>query len=397
MSLSNPFFYLGRVVINQGWTQLGTGTVNTSYGGSLTGHSTCIVNGRFCVLCPCHGPSFGQFKGWVMFMFDDDGSVCTYQSPDYPGDRNIQSFQGNVVQAGNRFNVSTGDGANYSFTIPTFYQAGAVLTIPYISNTPPQGPCGVGSVTRSIYIDNLDLTAFEFVVNHSVANDTWVSFYRGNTFVSGGYLGNYPAAYEPFYRFSQSVPPGQNGPFYKNGAYIYGPDGTGFGNQYLTASAIALKGNYSQLVCGGIGDPNVYVTADRPFSNKLSNVISWTYNGNDMEAAACTDIPLTYALVAVQPGGGGVTTNVCVLFNQFQLLELSLQAPIGGLHMTGFGAIQSKKKVYIAVNDAFNKFFQVWSAPLTVIPSPPANLAISQHDGLYNYHRAVSPDGTFQA
>lgn len=403
-----PFFYLGRVDVLPANTHvLGHVAVTTNITGNLHSPWAVIVNNRPGLLFICSLNSGAHYNGWMLALFDDDGSVCQYVSPDYPGkllDTNlVGSYTDNVVQIGNSFNF-TRAGFTANVNIPTLYRPGAIIVVPYSTIAAIVSPCGSGTFNRSVWLPNENLLAYEFSTAFAQASNVWVSFYQGQRFAAGGYLGNYPSNYDPFFRYADNLPPAVDTSVmaFKGGSYIYMKgNGTAYPFQTVGGSTIKLNGNPFNLVCGGKGDPTVNVTAVNSFNAPLqANGIPARSNGDVALIQANSDIPLTYASSCILLNAGAPVVS---LFNQYQFLDIALRGvgAVGGLGLSSnaFIAMGKKQKLYFFKIDESGdqKTFYGFGMDFTQFPVQPANFQVSQHDGLMNYHRAVSPTGNFQA
>lgn len=402
------FFYLGQVNVPPANTHaLGSVAVTTSVVGNLGSPWAVIVNNRPGLLFICSLNTASHYNGWMLALFDDDGSVCTYVSSDYPGklmDTNlVGNYTDNVIQIGNSFNFSRA-GFTATINIPTLYRAGEIIVVPYSTVAAIVSPCGAGTFNRSVWLPNENLIAYEFSQAFAQASNVWVSFYQGQRFAAGGYLGNYPSAYDPFFRYSDNLPPNisASNMAFKNGSYIYTKgSGTSYGFQTVGGSTIQLNGDPYNLVCGGSGNPTVNVTAVKSFNAPLqANGIPARANGDVALINSNADIPLTYASGCILISAGAPIVS---LFNQFQWLDIGLQGVGGisgqGLSSHAFIAMGQKQKLYFFKVDGSGdqKTFYAYGMDFNQFPVQPANFQLSQFDGLMNYHRAVSPTGNFQA
>lgn len=404
-----PRFYLGQVEVPV-FNAIGSVTVDgANIGGNLGQPWAVIVNSRpgLLFICSQQSPST-LYNGWMLALFDDDGSVCQYRSPDYPGHgatNLIGVYVDNVVQTGNTFNFNRA-GFTGNFIIPTLYIPNGKIVVPYSTTAALVSPCGSGTFTRSVFLPNDNFVAYEFSQAFAEASNVWVSFYRGTRFAAGGYLGNYPSAVEPFFKYADNLPVGV-GPSnmaFKGGAYIYmRGSGVGYANQCFGGSTMTLNGNPFNLICGGTGDPTVFVNATGSFNTNLQplGIPSWT-NNDTVLLNANMDITGTWATGCAHIVAGKAVVG---MFNQWQYLDIRLTGlPVfpGGewLSSHAFIGMTSKKKIYFITIDgtaATRNIFQAYVAPFNLFPVQPANFQLSQFDGLMNYHRAVSPTGNFQA
>lgn len=402
-----PQFYLGSVDI-PGWHQLASFTVWNPDGGSGTAQPyTCIVNGRFSIFFPmCGTARDDRDKGFICVSFDEDGSTCIYQSPDYatygPATINASWNVGqaqNFYQTGNTFKWQ-GLHGSYQVVIPNSYQAGKTLVVtPTLFAIPPP-PCGQGSFDQTTFIDNGGFVAFEYSRAFGENNNFYVTIMRNNAIVGAGFLGNFPGNLDPFIRYQLQLPPtvSISDLRYKNGAFTFCSFGSS-GQKYVGATSLQLNGEYSALNCATATD--VYVSPATQFNINVGTLTGnpTHYTGASNAYWMCCDIPLTYATPTFTSDGQYASFS---LYNQFQFLDIRVVMPgvqSQALFPNGLIGVNSKtKRAYVGFQSgSMNATFTIWSAPLPNIVFKPGNFSISQHDGLYNYHRAVSPHGTFQA
>lgn len=406
-----PQFYLGTAPITN-WKQLGGFSVFSPIDSQAMQWS-CVVNGRFSILFMCNGFSggdIGKDKGFVLVSFDEDGSTCVYQSSAYgTGTGNNSRWTRNnmqtVRQSGNDFTYQ-GFTSTHSFRIPNTYLPGGVFIIPDNQVSIPAPPCGTGTFNSAFYVDdntnpNGGYIVYEYTRAFGINSNFYCVVSQRGIPLAGGFLGNYLGSTEPLYKFVQQLPPNaQAGNLvYKNEAFVVSTQGLA-NPGYVGAATLSLNGPWADLQCGGTGT-NVTIDTGVSFNMNVQALTGFVYTanvGDNMCAAGCS-IANTWATPInrqVTP-----TQQVFSLFNAYQWLDIVIVDAGQPFQPTSSNSLvcanATNRRFYVAYASNNGKTFSVRSADMGRAFDPPPNLVRSQHDGLYNYHRAVSPNGTFQA
>jgi hypothetical protein len=373
---------------------------SSSYGGSLTGYPyAAIINGYYALIYA--GQNGNADMGVAVYLFDTKGNICTFKT--YGWSNNVTSLSMQVFQVGNVFTIVFQSGNTYTLTLPNVFVAGSTFYLSMQKRTVPNGPCGIGTgyYQRTIFLQDQELTAYEYVQAFPDADNTWASVYNKNgQLVGGGYIGNYPSNVDPFYKFSQSLPQYVSADYvmYKNGSFVYiNGNSVGYPFQVIGWNSPRLYGDPSQLICG-VGNPNVYIAANGPGVSQNISAIQGASFWPDphITAAGVTDLPGFYCVPAislwngtfkiglvsgdwlayVDTGSGSSPCSAAYLQSQNKLYNLLEYRP-GGL---------SKRTGDIYISD-FNAT-QNGLAPQPVVTQ-------TAHKGLINWHRPISVNGEY--
>ncbi len=373
---------------NFNWQAIGNNPFSTSYGGSSNRPFVCIVNGYPSIFYPIQLGNPGISYGAFLVSFDENGSVCVYRTPNFVNGGNNQWQQlqySNCVQSGNTFtwsmlNSSTG----YVWTIPNVFTPGASYTVPYKQLNIPS-PCGVGDFYQAIYLGNQNLVAYEFIQAFGLTDNYFASIYNSlGEFVGGGLIGN--AANDIFDQTNLVYPPGTSSTdlYCRNQGNFIGDNTT---NNYAWLQP-TLNGDPGSLTCG-VANPSVYVGAKLSQTitpSDLPNVPTSYYGSVDF-VCGDTDFP-GFFLWPSGPQSMLISSNYCIMLpamtSDYENLWFSKKLNSWFLHGAS-GTNQNGGILYKGAGPDLTPY------------GPPPNVSRSVHNGLANYHRAVSTRGTFQA
>lgn len=363
---------------------------------------TCIVNGYWSVFYPCKFGGNPQFtRGAVLFSFDGLGGMCTYMTPDFSfaGNQSDVCAPSQIFQNGNTFFYSLLGGGIWKLTIPNIFKAGATYVVGY-EQLPVPSPCNSGIYQQTISCGKQGLYANEFILAGTGIADFWASIYDtlGN-FVGGGFIGSSPSDTDDIFdQRATALPPGvfQTNFYDRNGLTVYGNFGHGQPNQQVVGfGQNQLNGSPSELLCGSVRPGNsVYVNEINTWQNYYNRDFNIPGFGSspDYVIGGITDIQgFTFF-------NDSVMSNILLGQDFFiQLPQRQINSPIGYFFSTkkiysgnfrdNFGNYLTYGDIYIATLDLTQHGF---SGPLP-------NVSPANYTGMANYHRAVSPNGTFQA
>ena len=380
------------------WTKVGsTSSLTSTYGGGFANPPLAVfVNGYFGMLYALFSGSTSY--GAILFLFDGKGNMCTYRSSNFVnnGPFTTCAAQNFIWQSQNVFVWSTQAGGFWRMVIPNVFTPGQTYVLP-ISGLVTPNPCNPADISPSkvIYCSQQNKICYEFIQAFAGANNYWASIADStNNFLAGGFIGNYPTTYDPFDRIAYALPPfvQQSDQCMRNGYNFFG----NFGNESAPYQVIGfnqpfLMGDASQLVCGGSGNSNVFCTAINS-----SQVYPYRdYNcpvfiaDSGQTAQGITDWPGYF----VFPDSG-----VNYVFSEQWMIALSYKAGNNAANACAYSINQKLLYSHVQTSAQVHYTGDVYVASLDLSPyAPPANIVRSVHNGLANYHRAVSTRGTFQA
>lgn len=379
------------------WTKVATNPFNIGYPGSTQRPYACIVNGYFTmVYCCSSGGNPKTSRGFYAISFDVHGNYCIYQTADLnTAATDEYGCDNTLTQSGNTFQYSLLGGGTWKVVIPPIFTPGGKYILP-----PQQlnvtNPCRGGPPDQTIFLQNQGLIAYEWIQAFSESDNYWASIYDSfGNFKNGGFIGNSPQ--NLFNRIQISLPPYtfSDDVYYRNGSNIYGNYGNAGGSvQVYGFNTPYLFGNYGTLVCGGSGNPNVYVDAINQFQvypNRDYGVPPFSA-GSYQQRMGITDYPGYF----IFPDGN----NVFWLYSQDYLYRFqNIPYAYGGGNAICY---LSKQNVLIGqASNVSGQFHYNGDIYVGTFPNvniaPPPKVSASTHKGLANYHRAVSPHGLFQA
>jgi hypothetical protein len=357
-----------------------------------------MVNDCYGLFYPCatyNNPA--QSAGAFLRLFDGYGKSCTYQTSDFRANNVTMDGFANpnaVFQTGNTFVYSFNDGTTWKWTIPTSFSDGEVyISTPSLLSS--KHPCADNFTPNEvIFVSQQDLICYEWIQDFADDSNYWASVYDslGNP-KGGGYIGN--AKPDLFNRVVTNLPPfvDTGSLFYKNGFnFFLNMTGSnpfqvyGFNQPYLF-------GNPGELICGGTGNPNVYVGAIQQYQvypNRDFGIPA--FNGN-----------------VFRPALGATNINGAFIIPDFPHTDfigrdfyVMLPMQVGADNRDGAVGYHSTKKhlySFVALNPTGTKYVgDLYVASLDLSSyGPPPLLNRAVYKGLANYHRAVSPSGSFQA
>ncbi len=349
----------------------------------------CIVNGYPSLLYPCQTGNPGVSQGALLVSFDNEGNVCTYRTPDYVNgiaNKWQQVYYSNCAQSGNTFTWSLlNQPTNYRWVIPNVFAPGINFVVPYSAlNIPP--PCGAGLFHQTIFLPKQSLVAYEFIEAFGASDNYYASIYTTlNELVGAGFIGNGPN--DIFDQANLIFPPNT----FSTDLYSRN-QGNFIGNNnqrnyaWLTPY---LNGDPQSLICA-TPTPSVYVGA---FANE--SIISAELTGvpimnfaSDAFAAGDTD-QTGFFLFPNNPVSIFMSADWCLMMPIFNATNTNLW----------YSAAMKKwlKHDNSNINNQNGGTFYVGTGPDLSAYGPPPSMTRSVHNGLANYHRAVSTRGTFQA
>lgn len=372
------------------WTKIGTTGFTTNQ--NTNPAWACVVNGYmgfFYATAFNEGGGVFETNGAVLYLFDGQGGMCTYQTANFNPKANPNALADgqNIFQNGNTFIYALSNGGTWQVVIPPIFQAGATYVLPP-TQLAINSPCGSGSLHSISYCSQQGLIGYEFLQPFGGSNDAyWASIYDtlGN-FKGGGYLGN--DTFDLFNQVSNVIPLGGK-LFFKNGYNV----AQNFGNTGPNQQAISflqpfLNGDYTKLVCGGSGNRSVFVSGINQ---------STLYPVRDFNCPYISDDASRMAMGMTDANGYFIYPDN----SQGRMLSndwfIDLPTMPGGSSM-GVGYLLKQKKIYNLIPNNGGYSGDVYVASLDLTPYGPQPISTrSDFSGLANYHRAVSPNGTFQA
>ena len=382
------FIDYSHITIN--WVKIGVNPFKSSYGGSLSQPLTVIVNGYFGIFFACmNGNNPSNSMGAVLYLWDANGNRCEYHTSNFVNGASIQNIVPNhlITQYGNVFNYATNDGNQWHFVCPNIFTPGAVYVIPP-GLQKFTSPCGLGVYHQTKYFKAQNRIVQEYIKAYSLSDDYWVSVFDSNqNYITGGYLGN--SAADLFDQTDLVLPPYTYAAdvFYRNGLTAFGNFGSS-GNVYQVFGFFTptLNGNENNLTCGA---PSDYYASGNNFNQ--------FYGYRDYKAPAfyTTSVGL----------GMGVTDKVGYLLfpDSYYNFLLSKDYIIGLATPTGsglYGFLSNTKKLYWQ-NDTSGLGHNSGDIYIANFPAvniePVPSASVLTYGNLANYHRAISPDGLFNA
>jgi hypothetical protein len=361
------------------------------------GHAplACIVNGYFSLFYACcTGGNPSHSTGAVLYSWDEIGNVCIYHTADFINANPLTHDLANadvVKQSGNAFLFSfVGNSTIYKFVVPNVFRAGITYVLPPSSLAIP-APCPGGAYNSTIFLGQQKLIAYEFIQDFALATNYWASIYdEQGAFKGGGFIANYPNPFDPFDRTQSVLPPTVFTTYYKNGMNVYGNFGSApSASQVIGWDNPYLNGDPSQLVCGGSGNLDVYCAAINQFQSLTNNIIGVSFvEGPQSIALGISDIYNTFAFP---------DTSFFYLFSK----DYAIQIPAFNSSNQAVCFMSKTKKLYVQYIDHtspqdFSGNIFVMDLNLSGYGASPI-VTKSSYKGLANYHRAVSPSGSFQA
>jgi hypothetical protein len=385
--------YVDLTGIAFNWTHIADNPFLMQYPGGLSAPVTaCVVNGKFGVLYVC-GDYYGTTsKGFVLYLFDEHGNICTYQSPDYVNNSPsiVQCCQGfNIFQNNNTFLCTSGWGT-YQFVIPNIFTPGATYVVAY-PRFAINSPCGSGALQTPIFCSQQKIVAYDFIHPFPDEYDDWASIYdHQGQFLYGGYIGHFLNSEPGFNRISTTLPPNVNNIYSKNGFNFFGNFGDSGGPyQVVGWNQPTLRGNAESLVCG-VANKEVYIDTSQVFQNYPNNTDPRQGFANDSShvALGACDIPGFFCFPD--------KPYLKILSRDFYVQLNGPNADPNNL----FCIVSELKKMFVLSANGIG-----YNGPVYVADFDPVALGISpvpiveraSYNGLANYHRAVSPSGSFQA
>lgn len=386
--------YVDLSAIPLTWTQVGTANVTSSLGGGWVRPTAVIINGYYGLFYACsNGANPANTRGAILYLFDGLGGVCIYQTSDFINGADINNLcpGSQVWAAGNTITYSLLNGGTWQMIIPNVFKAGQTYVLPARQLT-VNSPCGVGTFVTAIYASSQKLIAYEWAQGFATASNIYGSIYDtlGN-FKGGGFIGNYPNGQDGFNQVVNNLPPSTftSDIYYKNGFNVFGNFGSvGANQQAFGGNQPYVNGNPNALTCG-VANPSVFVSGNAQFTNyPYRDFNAPAFGAGSYGLSQCitdmlgffvfNDGAPTYLLskdwmVSIPAQG----TNISVCYNYAQRKLYYRDNSISAQRYAG--------NVYVASFD-INQF---GIGPLPIVQA-------SAHNGLVNYHRAVSPTGIFQ-
>ena len=373
------------------WVKIGTNPFKSSYAGGIGVPLACIVNGYFGIFYACmNGNNPANSMGAVLYLWDANGNRCEYHTSNFVNNSSVRGLvpTNSIQQNGNIFDYSTTDGVRWRFFCPNIFTAGAVYVVPP-GNQTVASPCGQGSYLSTKYFRAQKRIVQEYIKTYSLSSDYWVSVYDTNqNYITGGYLGNSPAdlfdrtnLVLPQYVYSSDVA-------YKNGQTVFGNFGSS-GNIYQVFGFFTptLNGDESQLTCAA-ADGNYYASG---------NNFNQFYGYRDYKS------PVFYQ---TSDGLGiGVTDKIgYFLFPDVYYNFLISKDYIFGFHTPDingiYGFLSAAKQLYWQ-HDTDGFAYRAGDIYIANFPAvniePVPSASVLTYGNLANYHRAISPDGLFNA
>lgn len=394
--------YLNLSTLPITWQKVGS---IPKIGPSLSANSipfTCIVNGYWSVFYPCKFGGNPQFtRGAVLFSFDGLGGMCTYMTPDFSfaGNQDGLCAPNQIFQNGNTFFYTLLNGGTWKVTFPNIFKSGATYIVGY-EKLPVISPCNSGTFQQTISCGYQGLYANEFILAGTGIADFWASIYDtlGN-FVGGGFIGSSPSnADDIFDQRSIALPPGvfQNNFYDRNGLSIYGNFSQGSANQQVVGfGQNQLNGDASKLICGSV------VTGNNVFVDQIN---TWqNYYSRDFSLPAFTTLP-DFAIGSITDIPYFMLFNDSSLSNVLMSKNCFIRLPRRQNFSPSGYFIKTKQLWNANFRDTFGNYLSYGDIYLATLDltqygfsGPLPNVSPANYTGMANYHRAISPNGTFQA
>lgn len=377
-----------------GWTRIATNPFKTSFSGSNNSPIACIINNCFGILYVTSTGNPGTSQGAFLVLFDRNGNVCTYSTPDFVnGAFNIIMGQPWAVQiSGNTIQWSLSNNPTiFTWKIPNVFQPGTNYRVPYGSLN-ILNSCNKGTFQRTIFLSQQNYIAYEFIEAFGESDNYYASIYntQGN-YMTGGYIGNSPT--DIFYQISLSLPPftSTDDVYIRNGFTFFSSMGDVSGiYQNIGILQPYLNGDITKLNCGS-ATPSVYVSGNNQstiFPYRDWNCPSMN-NGSLAIPCGITDVYGQFVLIDY-PNLHVVSQNYFIDLpspNNYNTINIG--------YVTKQNAWFCHEATDFAENGG-NVYINTNVIDLTPYGPPPVT-SRSEFSGLVNYHRVISPTGQYQA
>lgn len=383
------------------WTPLGTSPVPAVHVNSnWSAPWCCMIYGYFAVVI-VYVVGANSFAGIQVTLYDDVGNTCTFATKGLFQNTNntLASIQAQTYnQAGNNFKITNSSFGTVTFTVPNTFIAGMILPLNVFQQPPPASPCGTGAYFSTYYVPTKNWTIYEYVQTFASNNNYWASVYQDLYLLGGGYLGLYPNTFNPLNQINQSLPTFHDNVYSKNLAQLITAGGDfGYPSQCVGGTELQCTGDPTLLVCGNPGALAISTKRNWYVFLQSIGVPGFTIGGSPIFSGA-SDVPGIYAL-SLRYNVSSVPYCGAYCFDWFLDIEVAGTGMYWGAN-SGFGMCYSKNKFYtifdISGTLAHRWQFQAFSAPMALPPTS-YSLRRESYGSLANYHRAVSPDGVFQA
>lgn len=354
-----------------------------------------IVNGKVTLIYLLQYES--QFYvSMVAYSFDDNGNYCTYQASNYsPGITGDSYCALTFFRSGNNFLAQTGSGALIAFTLPTVFQAGVTFTIPVNTFAAPPSPCDSGAALTDVaYLTNQGLIAYHYDMflgaGPPQSFNFYLSVYDMNHHLLGAGRTGFETSTDNYNRLNLVLPINTQHISIKNGyRFYFNADTAPYTQAAYGWMGENLVGDYKQMQCDVTAtNPPYLIGVNGKQISLLDNQLPPSSNDQLSLGSGLTDFPQIFAI----PQYFG-RSNPMVIVSPTNFVQVN-QPP--GLNCGG-GIFTANKKLYWGSGNPYYMGGQLFVADfdfdITILPQ----VNLSHYNQLANYHRAVSPNGIFQA
>lgn len=373
------------------WNKIGTIPIIAPGLNSANPPYTCIVNGYYSIFYPIYTGNPAISQGAILFSFDGNGNMCTYQTSDYKS-TNTNSLElalpWQIWQNKNTFLYTLpNSGGLYQFIVPPTFVAGMTFVLTP-SLFPTNAPCTVGT---EVYLKSISCTQQGYICNEFGQSGTnqnyWATIFNTKGgFSGGGFIGFSPTGSDLFDLRGINLPVSASTQniYDRNGLTVYGNFSLALANQQAVGTMTNwLNGDPTKLVCGspnpginvtGINQQQIFYTRDYGMPAFLNQPMYTILGITDMTGYMLFPDNVGKMLSAnyyIQLPTRAARTSSCYLLSKKQLINTN-----------GFPSGFATNDVYMATLDLSS--YSIWPIVTT-----------QAHNTLTNFARPISVNGSY--